>query len=120
MRAPRSGTKESESVNRGVVRPWSTRVCASAASKPTVTSSAMARSLTVRANGPAMSCVCDSGITPDRLTSPCVGRSPTRLPNAAGMRIEPQVSEPQPTAAKLAAMAAPVPPLDPPGQRRGS
>src|SRR5574341_1036113 len=36
------------------------------------------------------------------------------------MRIEPQVSDPHPTAAKLAAIAAPVPPLDPPGQRRGS
>ena len=36
------------------------------------------------------------------------------------MRIEPQVSEPQPTVAKLAAIAAPVPPLEPPGQRAGS
>ena len=34
--------------------------------------------------------------------------------------MEPHVSDPQPTAAKLAAMAAPVPPLEPPGQRRGS
>src|SRR5688572_12632494 len=34
--------------------------------------------------------------------------------------MEPQVSLPQPTTAKLAATAAPVPPLEPPGQRRGS
>jgi len=44
----------------------------------------------------------------------CVSRVP------ASIRIEPQVSDPQPTAAKLAAIAAPVPPLEPPGQRRGS
>ncbi len=37
-----------------------------------------------------------------------------------GMRIEPQVSLPHPTAAKLAAMAAPVPPLEPPGFRTRS
>ena len=43
-----------------------------------------------------------------------------KLPNALGMRIDPHVSEPQPTAAKLAAIAAPVPPLEPPGQRAGS
>ena len=30
------------------------------------------------------------------------------------------MSEPHPTAAKLAAIAAPVPPLEPPGQRVGS
>src|SRR6476661_1597971 len=67
-----------------------------------------------------MSCVCESGTMPVRLTSPCVGRRPNRLPYALGMRIEPHVSEPQPTAAKLAAIAAPVPPLEPPGQREGS
>jgi hypothetical protein len=33
------------------------------------------------------------------------------------MRIDPHVSLPMPAAAKLAAMAAPVPPLDPPGFR---
>ena len=39
---------------------------------------------------------------------------------ADGIRIEPQVSLPMPAAAKLAATAAPVPPLDPPGLRVGS
>ena len=33
------------------------------------------------------------------------------------MRIDPQVSLPMPAVAKLAPMAAPVPPLDPPGTR---
>ena len=54
------------------------------------------------------------------LDSPFVGRSPTRLWTDEGMRIEPHVSEPQPTAPKLAATAAPVPPDDPPGFRAGS
>ena len=62
-----------------------------------------------------MSCVDDSGITPLRLDRPCVPRRPTRFWFAAGMRIDPQVSLPMPAAAKLAPIAAPVPPLDPPG-----
>ena len=49
------------------------------------------------------------------LESPLVGRRPTRLFCDEGMRIEPHVSLPQPTAAKLAAIAVPVPPLEPPG-----
>src|SRR5690349_7713143 len=120
MRAPRSALAESESLNRGVGRVVNTRVTLSLGSVPTVTSSATARSATVLASGPAMSCVCESGITPLRLTSPWVGRRPARLANADGMRIDPHVSDPHPTAAKLAAIAAPVPPLDPPGHRRGS
>ena len=39
---------------------------------------------------------------------------------AAGPRIDPPVSVPSPTAAKAAAIAAPVPPLDPAGVRRRS
>ena len=54
---------------------------------------------------------------PLRLARPCVSRIPTRLLCDAEMRIEPQVSLPMPTAAKLAAIAAPVPPLEPPGLR---
>ena len=77
----------------------------------------IARSVTVRASGPAMSCVDDSGITPVRLDNPRVPRRPTRFWFAAGMRIDPQVSLPIPAAAKLAPTAAPVPPLDPPGTR---
>ena len=47
----------------------------------------------------------------------CVPRIPTKLLCEAGMRIDPQVSLPMPAAAKLAAIAAPVPPLEPPGLR---
>src|SRR5688572_31775984 len=69
----------------------------------------IARSVTVRASGPAMSCVDDSGITPPRLDKPCVPRRPTRFWFAAGIRIDPHVSLPMPAAAKLAPIAAPVP-----------
>ena len=68
----------------------------------------------LRAIGPPMSCVLDSGTMPVRLDSPCVPRKPTRLLCDAGMRIDPQVSLPMPAAAKFAATAAPVPPLEPP------
>src|SRR5262245_24835381 len=54
------------------------------------------------------------------LDSPFVGRRPTRLLCDDGMRMDPQVSLPMPIAAKLAAIAAPVPPLEPPGFRRRS
>src|SRR6266581_226133 len=51
---------------------------------------------------------------PVRLTRPTVGRSPTRLLFDAGARTLPPVSVPRPTVPKLAAIATPVPPLDPP------
>ena len=57
---------------------------------------------------------------PLRLDSPAVPRSPNRLFSEAGLRMEPQVSVPMPAAAKLAATAAAVPPLEPPGLRVGS
>ena len=80
----------------------------------------IARSETCRASGPAVSSVNERGMTPPREESPMVGRTPYRLLWAEGMRIEPQVSVPMPTAANSAATAAPVPPLDPPGLREGS
>ena len=48
---------------------------------------------------------------PARLTSPIVGLIPTRPFAAEGQTMEPSVSVPTPTAAKLAATAAPVPEL---------
>ena len=57
----------------------------------------------------------DSGIIPCVLANPLVGRSPKRLLLEAGIRIDPQVSLPHPIVAKFAAIAAPVPPLEPPG-----
>src|SRR5690606_3231246 len=80
----------------------------------------IARSETVRAIGPPTSCVFDIGTNPDLLVNPNVGRSPTRLLLADGKRIEFPVSLPIPTTAKFAAIAAAVPPLDPPGLRSKS
>jgi hypothetical protein len=82
-----------------------------------MTSSRRAASVTVRAIGPISSWVRLFGMTPARLTSPRVGRMPTRLFAEAGERIDWPVSLPVPTTAKFAAIAAPVPPLDPPGVR---
>ena len=54
---------------------------------------------------------------PSRLISPRVGRRPTMPVAEAGERIDWPVSLPVPSTAKFAAMAAPVPPLDPPAVR---
>src|SRR5947208_192953 len=54
----------------------------------------IARSATVRASGPPMSCECDSGTMPSRLERPAVPRRPKRLLLADGFRIDPQVSLP--------------------------
>ena len=89
----------------------------SAASVPASTVSSAAASATVRAMGPAVSWVCEMGTMPLRLTSPTVGLSPTRPVADAGQTIEPSVSVPTPTAARLAAMAAPVPEEEPQGLR---
>jgi hypothetical protein len=57
---------------------------------------------------------------PARLTRPNVGLSPTQPQRAAGMRMLPPVSVPRVPSASRAAMAAPEPPLEPPGMRSGS
>ena len=99
---------------------WLSRVIGSAGSKPTVASSISSRSLTVRASGPPMSWLWASGTIPSRLDKPIVPRSPHRLFADEGFLIDPHVSVPIPAAAKLAATAAAVPPLEPPGLRVGS
>src|SRR5215469_14216534 len=53
---------------------------------------------------------------PSRLTRPCVGLIPTTPQTAAGMRIEPPLSEPTERYTRPAATCAPDPPLDPPGE----
>ncbi len=83
-------------------------------------SSTAAASATVRVIGPAMSCVSAAGMIPLRLTSPRVGRRPTRSQAEAGERIEFTVSLPRLTAAMFAATAAAGPPLEPPGVRARS
>src|SRR5215210_1619516 len=74
-------------------------------------------SATVRAIGPAVSCVCEIGMIPVRLTRPTVGLIPTRPLAPDGHTIDPSVSVPTPTTARFAAIAAPVPALDPHGLR---
>ena len=54
---------------------------------------------------------------PDRLIRPTVGLMPTSPLAPDGQTIEPSVSVPTPIAARLAAIAAPVPELDPHGLR---
>jgi len=54
---------------------------------------------------------------PARLHSPTVGFNPTRPFIDDGQMIDPSVSVPMPTAAKSAAIAAPVPELEPQGFR---
>jgi hypothetical protein len=77
----------------------------------------VATSTTWRPSGPIASCVLDTGMMPLKLSRPRVGRRPTIELADAGERTEFTVSEPVPAIAKLAARAAPVPPLEPPGVR---
>ena len=56
-------------------------------------------------------------MAPRRLTRPYVGRSPVTPQNAAGVTIEPEVSEPRANVTSPAATAAAEPLDDPPLQR---
>ena len=64
---------------------------------------------------PACPGVCAIGTMPSRLTRPTVGFRPTRPQIDAGETIEPSVSVPTPSGARLAAIAAAVPELEPLG-----
>ena len=75
----------------------------------------LAASLTVLAIGPAVSCVSEIGIIPDRLTKPTVGLIPTTPFTEAGHEIEPFVSVPIATETNPAATATADPELDPQG-----
>ena len=88
---------------------------ASAGSIPAKTPNKRAASFTVRAIGPAVSCVLDIGIIPERLTNPTVGLIPTIPFTEAGQTIEPSVSVPTATTQRFAATATPEPELDPQG-----
>src|SRR3954471_24509103 len=79
-----------------------------------MTSSRIAISATVRAIGPAVSRIELSGTTPVRDTAPTVGRRPAKAACAAGLRTGPPLTAPTPTAPNLAAVAAQVPPDEPP------
>src|SRR3954451_8985577 len=75
--------------------------------------SAITASATVRPCGPTVSCVCEMGTTPARLTTPIVGLNPTTPLTLPGQTMLPSVSLPNEIAAKLADAAAPDPELDP-------
>src|SRR5512144_1990543 len=67
--------------------------------------------------GPAVSWLCAIGMMPARLTRPRVGLMPTSPLPDDGQTTDPSVSVPMPIAARFAAIAAPVPELDPHGLR---
>src|SRR5882724_11489760 len=73
----------------------------------------MAASRTVRAIGPAVSCVCEIGMIPLPLMSPTVGLMPTSPLTEEGETMDPSVSVPIAAAQRLAAAAAPEPELEP-------
>ena len=89
-------------------------VAESALSTPTRTSNRVTRSVTVLASGPAVSRESYRPIIPARDINAQLGRKPTRELLFAGLRIEPNVSEPRPTTPKFAAKPAAVPPEEPP------
>src|SRR5689334_4225134 len=93
--------------------PPAAAVAASLGSTPASTPSSAAASATLRAIGPAVSCVGEVGMVPPGETRPSVRLIPTSELAPEGQTIEPSVSEPAPTAAKFADIAAPVPELDP-------
>ncbi len=77
----------------------------------------MAASRTVRVIGPAESWECEIGMMPARLHRPTVGLMPTTPLIEAGHMIDPPVSVPMVTVARLAETAQPEPELDPQGVR---
>jgi len=69
--------------------------------------------------GPMQSNVIAKSSSPYLETAPCVGFSPMTPQCDAGFRIEPPVSEPSVKSARLAAIAAAGPELEPPGISSG-
>ena len=95
------------------------RVAGSFSSNPASTPRSFAASVTVRAIGPAVSWSAVMGTMPWRLTRPSVGLMPTSMFALEGLRIDPEVSVPTPTVARLAPTAIPGPELEPPGVTAG-
>src|SRR6185369_11250395 len=92
----------------------------SAASGPAIAASRAARSPTRRAIGPMQSSVSARGNTPKRETRPHVGFRPATPHQNDGMRIEPAVSLPSAPKQSPAAVAAPEPLEEDPGERSKS
>src|SRR5437016_4737878 len=95
-------------------------VVASSGSGPAMMLRIRAQSSAVRASGPTVSSVNDSGMQLARLTRPLVGFKPVTPQKCAGMRIEPPVSEPSAAGMSRAATAEPEPEDEPPVMRDGS
>src|SRR5436189_852221 len=89
-------------------------VVGSSGSGPAIAVRISAQSSAVRAIGPTVSSVNESGIALARLTRPLVGFSPVTPQKCAGMRIDPPVSEPSAAGTRRAATAAPEPEDEPP------
>src|SRR5207245_10442185 len=77
----------------------------------------VAASCTVRRRMPGRWGVREAGMIPARLTRLCVATMPTMLLLAAGLRAEGAVSSPMAQVTRLAATAAPEPPLERPALR---
>src|SRR5206468_2527849 len=92
-------------------------VMGSSGSNPAIAVSTSAASATERAIGPRVSWLDEIGITPDRLTRPIVGFTPTSELQLAGDTIDPSVSLPSDTAQSPAAVATAEPLLEPDGDR---
>src|SRR2546423_1868777 len=84
-------------------------VVGSSGSGPAIAAKISAQSSAVRASGPTVSSVNESGIALARLTRPLVGFNPVTPQKCAGMRIEPPVSEPNAAGTSRAATAEPEP-----------
>src|ERR1700746_2271718 len=100
---PESGI-DGEQVGRQACQPSGTPLVAGSrgsGERLTMKLKAVAASATLRAWGPTVSCVCEMGTTPPRLTSPTVGLIPTTPLTFAGQTMLPSVSLPSDTAAKF-------------------
>jgi hypothetical protein len=120
MRLPRSVAASRPAANEPATCASASAVTGSSASVPVTRSSASATSRTDFAIGPTASLYVLSGITPARLVSPRVVRMVASEANEAGFESELHVSVPKPSAARLAATAVALPPLDPEVLSEGS
>src|SRR5271169_2634612 len=89
---------------------------ASRGSFPAIAAMTRPQSSAERHIGPSLSSVQQSAIAPCRLTRPYVGRRPVTPEKAAGVTMEPEVSDPIENATRPAAVAAPGPEDEPPDQ----
>src|ERR1044071_2276857 len=92
-------------------------VVGSSGSGPAIAATISAQSSAVRASGPTVSSVNESGIALARLMRPLVGLKPLTPQKGAGGRIDPRVSEPSAAGTSRAATAEPEPEDEPPVTR---